>query len=392
MLLQILRFLRGYARFTVRGRFPERFINIALKNRIRLWDVEKSEESLSACMYTRDYLRVRRFARGCGVRLRVKERKGLPTLLRRYSDRTGLVIGAAAFVITVFVMSLFIWSIEITGLESIGESEMRALLAENGLAVGAFRPALDHDTVSRAVMLADKRVGWMAVNVTGSYVSVEVKEESPAPEVEDVTTPCNVTARRDGRILRINAEQGLTAVKEGSGVVEGQVIVGGVMEDKTGGARFVHAKAEVIAETAYHADFRVPESVVIHTPTGEMRKRLTADLFGIRLPLTVGGVSTVDVLSDEREEAPSPLGVMLPAGLLTREMYALEEREKQLNNHSAKELLIKEARLYEVFTLSSCTVTDRKYRFSESENGYALSADLTCAEDIAVQEEINVDF
>ncbi len=390
-MLRLLRWLRGYVRFTVSGKYPERFINITLRNQLRIWDAVRREDSLSACMYMRDYLHIRRYARGSGVKLRVCERRGLPTLLQRYSDRVGLVIGAAAFGMTVFIMSLFIWTIEITGTESISESEMRAMLAENGIYVGAFKPAVDYQSVSRAIMLDDTRVGWMAVNVTGSYASVEIKEQTPSPEMDDVYSPCNVKARRDGRILRIDAEEGKTLLKEGSGVVGGQLVVSGVMEDMLGGVRLVHAKASVIAETDYHADFSIPREIVTYVPTGEIKKRYSAELFGLKIPLTLGGVSTVDVLSDEREEAAVPLSVQLPAGIVSRTLYALEREEVSLNDNSAKELLIREAQLYEVFSRADCTVTKRDYRFSQTGDGYELTAGFTCKEDVAYQEKIYMD-
>ena len=390
MLLNLLRYLRGYVRFTVCGRFPERFLNIALKNRLRLWNVVRGDE-LTACMYMRDYRRVRRYARKSGVRLKICERHGLPTLLKRYSNRAGLAIGAAAFVLTVFIMSLFIWSIDVTGLDTISESEMRTLLKENGVYVGAFRPAVDDSTVSRSIMLTDKRVGWMAVNITGSYVSVELKEEAPSPEVEDIREPCNVKAKRDGRIIRIDAEQGRADLKPGSGVVAGQLIVSGVLEDQLGGVRLVHAKAKILAETDYRTEFHLPKTITTYAPTGEVKQRLTADLFGIKLPLTLGGVHTVDILTDETAESPAPLDVTLPIGLLTRRIYALEQCNVTLDNNSAKELLIKEAQLYETFALLHCTVKSRDYRFIPTSDGYTLTADYTCVEDIAVQEKIGTE-
>lgn len=391
MLLRFLRYLRGYVRFTVIGRYPERFLNIALHHRLRIWDIERARDTLSACMYMRDYRSVRRYARKAGVRLKLSEKKGLPRLLSRYSDRTGLLFGAAAFVATIFVMSLFVWSIDITGLDTISESEMRRMLKENGVCVGAFLPTLDDSTVSRSVMLCDPRVGWMAVNVTGSYISVEIKEESPSPEVEDLSKPCNVKARRDGRILRVEAEQGRCDLKEGSGVVEGQVIVSGVLEDQRGGLRLVHAKASVIAETTYHAEFSIPNSIRVYHPTGEVKDRLSADLFGLDLPLTISGVHTVDMLSDEIDESPAPLDVTLPISLNTKRLYALEVQERRLDNNSAKELLLKESRLYELFTLSPCTVLRREFDFSTTDDGFKLSVDYTCSEDIAVQDGIGTE-
>ena len=391
MLLGFLRWFRGYVVFSVSGRFPERFINIALKNKLRLWSVTRSDGSLTACMYMRDYRRIRRYARGSGVRLKIIERRGVPVLMRRYSDRMGLVFGAAVFVLTVFVMSLFVWSIDVTGLEKISESEMRSMLADSGIYVGAFKPAVDTSGASRDLMLRDSRIGWMAINMNGSYASVEIKEETPSPTVEDLKAPCNVKAVRDGTILHIDAEQGKTTVKEGSGVVAGQVIVTGVLEDQRGGVRLVHSKARVIAQTLHQARFRLPKTVTLSAPTGEVNERYAASVFGLTLPLSVGGVHTVGVLSDETAESPAPLGVTLPVALKTRRLYAIEQREKVLDNNSAKELLLKEAHLYELFTLADCKVTSRDFRFLASSDGYTLSVDYTCREDIAYQEKIGVE-
>lgn len=391
MLLKTLRYLRGYVRFTVIGRFPERFLNIALHNRLRIWNVERSSDTLTACMYMRDYRNVRHYAHKAGVRLKLSEKKGLPVLMSRCSDRTGLIFGAAAFVLTVFFMSLFVWSIDVIGLDTISESEMLFMLRENGVYVGAFLPSIDDSTVSRSVMLSDPRVGWMAVNITGSYISVEIKEESPSPEVEDLSKPCNVKARRDGRIIRVEAQQGRCDLKEGSGVVEGQVIVSGVLEDQRGGLRLVHAKASVIAETSYHAEFTIPKSITVYHPTGEVKDRLSADLFGLDIPLTIGGVHTVDTLSDELVESPAPLDVTLPISLNTQRLFALEKQDKTFYDNSAKELLLKESRLYELFTLAPCTVLARDYDFSATDDGFMLTVDYTCSEDIAVQDEIGTE-
>ena len=40
MILNLLRYLRGWVRFSVRSRYPERFINITLRNKLHLWYVE----------------------------------------------------------------------------------------------------------------------------------------------------------------------------------------------------------------------------------------------------------------------------------------------------------------------------------------------------------------
>ena len=391
MLLDLIRSVRGTVDFQITGRFPERFINITARNSVHLWNVVRQGDEISASMYRRDYRRVRRLRRGAGVRLRVMKKRGLPVFLRKHRDRVGVLIGAAAFLFAISVMSLFVWTIEITGLETVSESGMRSLLRENGLYVGAFKPTLDAVDLSRSVMLDDSRIGWMAVNITGSYASVELKEESSAPNVDDIHTPTNVKAKRDGVIIRIDTEEGEEVISDGSGVVAGQLIVGGVLEDQQGGVRLVRAKASVLAETTYSAEFRLSREGEGLLPTGEVQERLSVNLFGLELPLTMAYPKAQDALADRIEEAPAPLDTPLPVTLVTEKLYGLKRQPERHSREEAQAILSAEARLYETFALINCTVTDRGFRMSESGGAYRLSAEWKCIEDIAVQEEIGVD-
>ena len=93
------------------------------------------------------------------------------------------------------------------------------------------------------------------------------------------------------------------------------------------GIRDILIEGSVIAETDYHTELAIPDITAIYTPTGESKRRLYADLFGVRIPLTVGGVSTPEYLSDEGEEVPAPLNVRLPAGLVTKTLFGMESEE-----------------------------------------------------------------
>lgn len=391
MLLRFLRFLRGYVRFTVSGRYPERFINITARRGVRLWDVLRGEGGFSACMYRADYLRIRPLARGAGVRLRLTAKSGLPEYAARYRDRVGVMIGACAFLMTVFVMSQFIWSVDVTGLETLSRSEMLSILRDQGLYVGAFKPTVNAQEIARSVLLEHTEVGWMAVNLTGSYASVEVKEESPAPDVPDHSTPCNVKARSDGRILRIEAGEGKTVIAEGSGVIAGQLIVSGVVDSEQSGARLVHAQARVIAETQHEASFSVPEVLTGFAPDGETAQRQYALLFGLRLPYRFGAVHSPASVEISHAQAPAPLGVSLPVRCVTESVYALAPYERKLDQNSAEELLKQQSALYECFSLSECRVTGRRYSLTRKDDCYTLHAVYTCEEDIALEEPIGVE-
>lgn len=390
MLLSVLRWLRGYVCFTVSGRFPERFVNLTARRGIRLWRVERHGATLAASMYMSDYRRIRPAARSCQACLRITAKRGLPVRMRRYRARSGLAVGIFSFLITVFVMSQFIWCVDITGLDTIAEYQMRDLLGDHGLYVGAFKPGMDWPGVSRAVMLDEERVGWMAVNVSGSYACVEVKEESEAPDIADIHAPCNVKATRDGTVIRIDAGEGEILLKEGSGVVAGQLVVSGVMDDAQGGVRLVRAEARILAEVRDHLTLTVPDRASLYLPDGETGERRTLSVLGLRVPVGFASADTPDAAVNTVSESPAPLGVALPVGVIRERVQGLRQQTVTYNDNSAEELLTKRAQLYEVFSIPG-TVTDRRYRMTHRGGAYTLTVDYVSDQDIAVQTPIGTE-
>lgn len=391
MLLELLRMTRGWVEFSVNGRFPERFINITSQNRVRVWNVRRKENGFTASMYRSDYRAVRPLARGAGVRLRILRKNGMPTFIYRYRDRVGVLIGVCVFFLTLFVMSQFIWSIDITGLDTVSLTDMQSLLKEHGLYVGAYKPLLDDRKLSRDIMIERHEIGWMAVNVTGSYASVEIKEEAAPPKVEDIHIPCNIKAGADGVLLRIEAAEGETLLTEGSGVIKGQLLVSGVKTDEKGTARLVHADARILARTTRQASFTTAKRFTAMRPTGETSRQQLLTAFGLRLPTRIGSVDSPYFASDSQTVVPAPLGIRLPVGSITETVSAMEEQEITLDENSAKELLLAEAALHESFALQECEVESREERLSCENDVYTLSVTYTCVEDIAVSEPIGTD-
>ena len=209
--------------------------------------------------------------------------------------------------------------------------------------------------------------------------------------MEDVGSPCNVKAGRDGLILRIEAHEGETVLTEGSGVVEGQLIVSGVRGDESGAYRLVHADARVLARTERQASFSVPEHRTILFPDGETAVRRSFCLSGLRIPYCFGAVDSPYSVVDTASFSPDPLGVTLPVGVTAETVSGMQRREITLDENSAKELLVCEAELYEAFVLPGCTVEERDYRLDHVNGVYTLFVTYTCVEDIACSEPIGTD-
>ena len=119
MLLQLLRFFKGYVRFRVKGRSPERFINLTAQNGISLWDAQPVAGGIEACMTVRDYRKIMKTTRRASVTTRITKKCGVPFLAAKYRGRIGIPVGAALGIVLLIVLSRFIWTIDINGTENL---------------------------------------------------------------------------------------------------------------------------------------------------------------------------------------------------------------------------------------------------------------------------------
>ena len=63
MLIKIINFLRGYLIIEVNGAFIERFINLAIRSKIYLWGIERTEKDKAVMRISvRGFHRIRKVA------------------------------------------------------------------------------------------------------------------------------------------------------------------------------------------------------------------------------------------------------------------------------------------------------------------------------------------
>ena len=105
MFLRLSRLASGYVRFSLRGDFPERFFNLCAVHGRAVWDMQRDPEGFSAYILAKDYPKLRQAARRSRVRLRVRERHGLPFFINRHRYRGGLAVGAVLLFIILYCFS-----------------------------------------------------------------------------------------------------------------------------------------------------------------------------------------------------------------------------------------------------------------------------------------------
>ena len=349
--LKLTRWLMGYAQFSVIGGSPEKFLNQCARNGIYLWDI-RGGKNCGACVAAGKYRVLRGCARRAGLRLKVGKRHGFPFATMGIRKRRGILAGALVFVAVLGLLSMRVWCIEIVGNDSIPTAQIKAELAGMGVTTGTMKSKLEPQMIQQSLMLKFPQVGWMSVNTRGCTTEIRLQEKAERPPMETKDTrPCNIKASATGQIIFLEAYAGTAQVKEGDAVVEGQLLISGVVEDEKGTVTLKHAAGKIIAETSrtFTEEVELKRSVI--EQTGQAVTQRSLNFFGARVPLSFVGKPTGNYRAEGTFTEIKLMNSILPVSLyeekwveehtvnitLTREQ-ARKEAEKQMKQKLDREL------------------------------------------------------
>lgn len=269
MFFKILyRYLTGYVTITVEGYFIERFINICIAKKIFLWGVKRKNTSvLTANIGIRDFKNIREIAQKSKCRVHIDRKKGIPFLLNRYKKRKIFAGMLGVLILSIFVLSRFIWNIEITGTDKIDKQELMEELESEGLTIGKLKSKIDTQKVINELRLERQDIAWVGIHLEGTNAKIEIVEADEKPEIVNPEDYCNIVSDKEGMIVKITAKNGTQVAKIGDIVQKGSLLIGGWMEGKYTGTRYLHSEGEILAKVWYSKKEKIlyTQDVTINT-------------------------------------------------------------------------------------------------------------------------------
>ena len=327
LLKKITNRLRGEVRVRVAAAYPERVLNLCASRQLALWDVEWVSSGEFVCTMSHgDWRRLRQAAGKLECTLTAEGHRGMPFFLRWLQSRRALAASMAVCALALLAGSFFIWEFEIEGNTAVSDREILRALEKNGVTLGTFGFSVDGDDLRNHVLLDLPELSWIAVNVTGCRARVQVRERQEPPEIVDRRVPSNIVARRDGLVLRIRTLAGERAVLPGTTVSEGQLLISGVEDTDTFGARMLAGLGSVTARTWYTLTMELP--VEARYKVYEEEQTRYALVFG-RHRVNFYGNSSIEGAGYDKIQERMPLrflGVSLPVTVVreTRRPYTAE--------------------------------------------------------------------
>ncbi len=280
---------KGYVRLQITGYSAERFLNLCSANQLEFWDLRPCRYGAVCCMTLPVFRKIRPLVRKAGVKVRILGRYGIPFFIYRNRRREGLLAGGLAFWALLYVLSLFVWNITFEGNYHYSRDTLLNYLDTLDVRYGMRKSLISCEDLEESIRSAFPEITWVSASVSGTRLMIRIKENevlSAVPETDD--SPCRLEAAKPGTITRMIVRQGRAAAAPGDTVEKGQLLVASelsVMNDSGEVVRtmYVHADADVYAETAYHYEEKIPGFRQVKADTGRRRRGFRVSFGPLRI-------------------------------------------------------------------------------------------------------------
>ncbi len=392
MYTQILKnYLLGYVRVTIEGYFIERLINLCVKKGILLWKSNRKKSTLlETNVSIQDFKTIVEIAKQTKCRIKIKQKKGLPFVFHKYKKRKIFFIFLCFIVVGILFLSNFVWNIEIIGNSTIPTEEIIQSLKEEGLRIGIIKNKIDSKSIINKMRLNRNDLAWIGMEVKGTNVIVKIVEADKKPDIIPEDEYCNIVATKSGRIVKVNAVNGTPLVKEGDIIKEGTPLIGGWLEGKYTGTRYVHANGSVQAKVWYEEKEKIELKQVItsKTQSKETKYSVRINNFTINFYKTLSKFQKYDTI-EENKKLKLFSDFYLPIEILKKTNYELVEQEKTYTKEEAKEIASNQAKMrLENQIKEKENILNTYINYQETENYIEAQVIYEVLEEIGTKEKI----
>lgn len=233
MLKRFVRWLLGYLYITLKGDYPEYFMNLCENRNILLWGIACENKQCSCFMKLKEYRTVKDIARKTKTVPYIKKRYGFPFFIKKVCKRKVYFISILLFCILIFTMSRYIWDISIEGGYKHTSEELLAYLNSIGVYSGCKIEDIDCPKIEEQIRRDYNDIGWVSAQIKGTRLIINIVEtEVPilvTSKRETHLSCAHIVATCDGIVTSMIVRSGVPMVEIGSVVRKGEILVSGVI-------------------------------------------------------------------------------------------------------------------------------------------------------------------
>ena len=388
MFLFIYRLFCGYLYVRVKAKNPEKILNLANAKGLGIWRVSVKEDTIYFKIGIHSFKKLRIFKRKIPCKIHITKKIGLPFFIAKNRKRYGMAVGMLIFCAILYLMSGYVWNICISGNKEIKSTEILDSLNKIGIYEGVKISSIEPEEKRNELLLVQDGLAWAAINIEGSKITVDVTETKEKENIE--TKPSNLVANEDGIIKKIEVKSGVIKAKVGDAVQKGQMLVSGIREYEDGRMDFTRSVGNVYAEVEYSFETIQPTRVTEFLKNGEVLERQILSIFGVKIPLYLGGVEGT-YITGANEEKISSGNSYLPIKIISKKFYKTKKTTYTLSEERAKKRAEKTANKKIAELLGKGELIDKKQKIVCDENTLIIKTNIKCVKDIVFEENLLLD-
>lgn len=206
--------VKGYLDVSVCGFFVERFLNLALKEDIKLWNLKRDVDlEIKASVSIFDYKKLVKIAKKTGCKISIVKKVGVPFFIMKYRKRKVFLIFFIMIAVFIYAYGLHVWDVEITGEFTFQIEDIKSELIMENVKVGVLKSALDVPRIKNNIYMRRHDIAWIGISFKGTRAIVEIVEANLKKTDELDNVPCNIICTKDGVVQKMNVLEG-TAIVE----------------------------------------------------------------------------------------------------------------------------------------------------------------------------------
>lgn len=383
--------IKGYVKINVYGFFVERFLNLALKDNIKLWNISKDGDvCVKAYANVYDYQKLVAIAKKTGCKINIYEKVGMPFFIMRHKKRKSFVIFFLVIVAIIYIYNLHIWNVDIVGDFTFPIEEIKDELELENVKVGMLKKSLDLDTIKNNIYMRRHDIAWIGISLKGTNAVVEIVQGNLKKENELDKVPCNIVSTKEGMVYKIDALVGESVVEVGQLVKSGDALISGILSSEWSENRYVSAKGTALLKTWYTKRVKIPYERDIISKTGDIERKYILGIKNYEINLGNNGtkfekydtiISSNNLSLFGRFEVPIKLTqityqeIDIDTITYTKEQAILAAKN-EIENSVLKNLK------------KECEVIDVKTETVESDDGITVIVTIECIEETGMKQKL----
>lgn len=269
--------MKNFYEIKITGKDTKRFIRTLHRMKIQLYKIEYQDNSVIIWIDRENFSELKKIKTIYKIELiNYHGVLKIEYLLKKYSL---FILMMGIGILLILLLSKMIFSVEVIHVKKEYRDFIKEELKKEGIDLFHFQKTFDkqEQIVKKITTTYRDKIEWLEIERIGTKYIAKV-EERKYSNVKDDETPRDIIAKKDGRILEIEASTGTVIAKKDQYVKKGDVLISGQIKNKDILMAEVKAEGKVKALTWYTVNVSLPYYYQEEKATGEKRKALNIQI------------------------------------------------------------------------------------------------------------------